>query len=178
VQFQLMNRQAFDVNKYSVTYNALFPASTAIDPMTGLPYPGGVFIGGYGPPLDVNASDPRSGGKLGGNPDIDEANKKGKSIYLKGPAKLPLPQESGWKDTVIMYPGEVTRIMVRWAPTDLAANKPAAEAFFPFDPNGGHGYVWHCHIIDHEDNEMMRPDQVKSNPDAVRDPDYVKGIDY
>jgi FtsP/CotA-like multicopper oxidase with cupredoxin domain len=29
--------------------------------------------------------------------------------------------------------------------------------FYPFEPNGGHGYVWHCHIIDHEDNEMMRP---------------------
>ncbi len=27
----------------------------------------------------------------------------------------------------------------------------------PFDPGAGPGYVWHCHIIDHEDNEMMRP---------------------
>ena len=30
--------------------------------------------------------------------------------------------------------------------------------YFPFDPTtGGPGYVWHCHILDHEDNEMMRP---------------------
>jgi hypothetical protein len=29
-----------------------------------------------------------------------------------------------------------------------------------------HGYVWHCHIIDHEDQEMMRPTSVQLNPDA------------
>jgi len=179
VQFQLMNRQNFNVNKYSGAYNALFPASPAIDPMTGLPYPGGVFIGGYGPPLNNDpALNPQSGGHWGGNPDIDQANKAGKSIYLQGPAMPPLPQEAGWKDTVIMYPGQVTRIMVRWAPTDLPANTPAANAYFPFDPNGGHGYVWHCHIIDHEDNEMMRPDAVIPNPNAPVPRDFVKGTDY
>jgi FtsP/CotA-like multicopper oxidase with cupredoxin domain len=31
---------------------------------------------------------------------------------------------------------------------------------YPFDPTEGPGYVWHCHIIDHEDNEMMRPYKV------------------
>ncbi len=45
--------------------------------------------------------------------------------------------EDGWKDTVITYPGEVTSI--------------AAD----FDINGL--YVWHCHIVEHEDNEMMVP---------------------
>ena len=45
--------------------------------------------------------------------------------------------ETGWKDTVIAYPGEVTRIKARFDTAGL--------------------YVWHCHIIDHEDNEMMRP---------------------
>jgi spore coat protein A, manganese oxidase len=45
--------------------------------------------------------------------------------------------ESGFKDTVIAYPGEITRLKIR------------------FDLKGLH--VWHCHIIDHEDNEMMRP---------------------
>jgi len=45
--------------------------------------------------------------------------------------------EDGWKDTVITYPGEITSI---------AAN---------FDINGL--YVWHCHIVEHEDNEMMVP---------------------
>ena len=51
-----------------------------------------------------------------------------------------------------MNPGEVTRIRVRFASQDGAA--------FPFDPTLG-GYVWHCHIIDHEDNEMMRQYRVE-----------------
>jgi FtsP/CotA-like multicopper oxidase with cupredoxin domain len=45
--------------------------------------------------------------------------------------------ENGWKDTVISYPGEITSV--------------AAD----FDINGL--YVWHCHIVEHEDNEMMVP---------------------
>jgi FtsP/CotA-like multicopper oxidase with cupredoxin domain len=75
-----------------------------------------------------------------------------------------------------MYPGQVTRVVIRWAPTDLPANTLPANANFPFDPNGGHGYVWHCHIVDHEDNEMMRPDEVTPIPGATRT--YVKGEDY
>lgn len=47
------------------------------------------------------------------------------------------PGESGWKDTVIAYPGEVTRIRAAFDVAGL--------------------YVWHCHILEHEDNEMMRP---------------------
>ena len=42
--------------------------------------------------------------------------------------------------------------------------------------NGGHGYVLHCHIIDHEDNEMMRPNSVQSNVNATRT--LIKGTDY
>jgi len=87
----------------------------------------------------------------------------------------PAPSEQGWKDTVIAYPGQVTRIAVRWAPTDLPVNTPKANASFPFNPNGGHGYVWHCHIIDHEDNEMMRPTAV--NP-LSGSRSYKIGIDY
>jgi bilirubin oxidase len=45
--------------------------------------------------------------------------------------------ESGFKDTVIAYPGEITRILATF---DIAGL-----------------YVWHCHIVEHEDNEMMRP---------------------
>ena len=75
-----------------------------------------------------------------------------------------------------MYPGQVTRIAVRWAPTDLPVNTSAASAFYPFDPNDGYGYVWHCHIIDHEDNEMMRPDAVEPNSSATRT--KFMNIDY
>ena len=62
----------------------------------------------------------------------------------------PAPNEHAWKDTIQMNPGEITIIRVRFAPIDGTAN-------YPFDPTEGPGYVWHCHIIDHEDNEMMRP---------------------
>ena len=57
-----------------------------------------------------------------------------------------------------MFPCSVTRLAVRWAPQDVAAGQTKAGTnSFPFDPANGPGYVWHCHIVDHEDNEMMRP---------------------
>lgn len=81
------------------------------------------------------------------------------------------PNERGWKDTFIMYPGEVTTVIARWAPTDAGAT---GDNYFAFNPNGGHGYVWHCHIIDHEDNEMMRPYLVNANgPDRINEPIYA-----
>lgn len=81
--------------------------------------------------------------------------------YLTGPPIPPDPNEQGWKDTVRMNPGEVTRIRVRFAPQDVSvgAAKPGVN-LYPFDPTFGPGYVWHCHILDHEDNEMMRPYRV------------------
>jgi spore coat protein A len=64
-----------------------------------------------------------------------------------------------------MNPGEVTVIRVRFAPQDApttGAGAPTAGTnLFDFDPTNGPGYVWHCHIIDHEDNEMMRRFEVQ-----------------
>ncbi len=158
VQFQLINRQNFNFNSYLTAYNTAFPCQGA-----GCI---GTFIPGYGPPQDYRAANnPLSGGKDGGNPDVGLISKKGKPIYLQGPVNPPQPNEAGWKDTIISYPGQVTRIAVRWAPTDLPITAAASALFYPFDPGSvnGHGYVWHCHIIDHEDNEMMRPDVVRLN---------------
>jgi spore coat protein A len=62
---------------------------------------------------------------------------KGELRY-RGPAMAPEPGETGWKDTVRADPGMVTRIIIRF------------EGFTG-------RYVWHCHILEHEDNEMMRP---------------------
>jgi FtsP/CotA-like multicopper oxidase with cupredoxin domain len=73
-------------------------------------------------------------------------------------------------------PGQVTRILVRWGPTDVAANAAPADVTFKFNPGGGPGYVWHCHIVDHEDNEMMRPDEVIPQDNITRT--YIKGSDY
>lgn len=156
VQFQIMGRQNFNLSNYNKAYNALFP--------------GKLFIGGYGPPkpYDFYATAPNiplTGPVYGGNPDV--------TPYLQGPVRPASPNERGWKDTFIMYPGQVTTVIVRWAPTDKAHDTPASQLWFPFNPNGGHGYVWHCHIIDHEDNEMMRPYAVEVNTSAGRT--YGKG---
>jgi FtsP/CotA-like multicopper oxidase with cupredoxin domain len=174
VQFQILNRQNFNVNNYTAAYNAAFPLG--FDFVTKTTTAGGVYIPAYGPPKSYDpALNPLSGGKFGGNPDVGILTNKGTTMYLQGPTQPPLPQEAGWKDTVIAYPGQVTRIIVRWAPTDLPANTAPSAASYPFEPNGGHGYVWHCHIIDHEDNEMMRPTSVQPIT-ATRK--YNKGIDY
>jgi spore coat protein A len=153
VQFQVMNRQTFQLTKYTNAYTAAFPANVTID--------------AYGSPMDY--STPNADGALGGNPAI--------SGYLQGKASPPNPEEAGWKDTAINYPGQVTRYMVRWAPQDAAVGSttpgvnpypwgnPAVATGYTNSPattlaDETPGYVWHCHIIDHEDNEMMRPYQV------------------
>lgn len=69
--------------------------------------------------------------------------------FLSGKPVLPDANERGWKDTLRANPGEVTRFMVRFA--------PASGGAFPFDATAAPGYVWHCHLLEHEDNEMMRP---------------------
>ena len=55
------------------------------------------------------------------------------------------PAEMGWKDTVQMHPGEITRIRAKFDVKDFTA---------PQD------YVFHCHILEHESNSMMRPYRV------------------
>jgi len=175
IQFQLIDRQAIDINAYTAAYDGAFINDVgAIDPMTGQPYPNGVFIPGYGPPLDYFTGNPS--GKLGGNPD---------PVLLGAPIPALAP-EQGWKDTVMMHPGERTRIAVRWGPQHVLLGDPATFTFRPDapvnpgDPVGDQMagvYVWHCHITDHEDNEMMRPDVVVSTvPDEDRT--YVQGVDY
>jgi FtsP/CotA-like multicopper oxidase with cupredoxin domain len=69
--------------------------------------------------------------------------------YLQGLPIAPPLNEKGWKDTIQMNAGEVTTIRVRFTSQDGSP--------YPFDPSLGPGYVWHCHMLEHEDNEMMRP---------------------
>ncbi|MBI5033267.1 MAG: multicopper oxidase domain-containing protein [Chloroflexi bacterium] len=160
--FQLLNRQNFNTGNYLKAYAAAFPGG-GYDPMTQLPYAAGVFIPGFGPPLHYTTGNARA---LGGNPDV--------TPFLQGPVQPPLPQEAGWKDTIMTPPGMVTRFVVRFAPTDTPVDTLGT---YPFDPNAGnHGYVWHCHIIDHEDNEMMRPSKVNPKPGAVRT--FNQGTQY
>ncbi len=72
--------------------------------------------------------------------------------YLVGQPSPPDANETGWKDTFRMNPGEVSRIIVRFAPIG-----ETEVTDYPFDATAEPGYVWHCHILEHEDNEMMRP---------------------
>lgn len=81
--------------------------------------------------------------------------------YLIGDPIQPLANETGWKDTVVCPPGQVTRLILPLFPSIL--NPECVKVgvnYFPFDPTEFPGYVWHCHMLDHEDNEMMRPMQV------------------
>jgi spore coat protein A, manganese oxidase len=132
VQFQLVSRQSFDVAGYTAAWYAANTAGSA----TGMP----PWDNTYTPvPVDVTP-------------------------FLKGKVTLPTPNEQGWKDTIQMNTGEVTIIRVRFAPqnaptTGVDAPK-AGDNLYSFNPTIGPGYVWHCHIIDHEDNEMMRRFQV------------------
>lgn len=64
-----------------------------------------------------------------------------RTLKYTGPAQPPPPHEAGWKDTIRADPGMVTRIAMR------------------FEGEPGR-YVWHCHFLEHEDNDMMRPYQL------------------
>jgi spore coat protein A len=151
IQFQILNRQLFREGVYQgVAWNPAFGSSCSPAPLL----PGctaGQFCPGYGPPCAYNV--PNADGAIGGNPAV--------SPYLVGNPILPAPEESGFKDTAKIQPHQVMRIIARWAPTDTPKYiaKPGLN-LYPFNPTLGPGYVWHCHIVDHEDNEMMRPYKV------------------
>lgn len=164
IQFQILNRQNFNVSNYNKAYAMVFPAG--YDFTTGITTLGGVFLPAYGPPMTYTSPGTTSpitqAPIVGGNPDVKP--------YLQGKAVPPDANEAGWKDTAVMYPGQVTRIAVRFSPTDTAPGTVAHYPFVPNPPNPGvsagtysnYDFVWHCHIVDHEDNEMMRPYQVNS----------------
>jgi spore coat protein A len=77
-----------------------------------------------------------SNGKIGTPPDP--------LTFATGAAVQPNSWEAGWKETVLVYPDMFTRLITRF---DIAGL-----------------YVWHCHILEHEDNEMMRPFLVVPGP--------------
>ena len=81
----------------------------------------------------------------------DEEDEVALPIQLDGNVTPPEAGESGFKDTVIAYPGQVTRIKAK------------------FDSPGQ--FVWHCHIVEHEDNEMMRPYRI--GPEQPGQPDLT-----
>jgi spore coat protein A, manganese oxidase len=141
IQWQLVSRQTLRDVDYMNAYASAFGSRGIPEFPAGLGYPGGA-----GPPKDYYT--PNTDGALGGNPSV--------SSYLTGPVIPANPEERGWKDNVIVLPGEVTTFLARVAPTDRPVNATQQQLLFPFDPSQGPGYVWHCHIVDHEDMSMMR----------------------
>ena len=64
------------------------------------------------------------------------------SPYFTGPEEPPESGERGWKDTIKVHPGQVTRIRAKFdLPSTVAGTRQT--------------YVHHCHIVEHEDNDMM-----------------------
>ncbi|TQD77787.1 hypothetical protein C1H46_036691 [Malus baccata] len=72
------------------------------------------------------------------------------SKYARGKTVEVPAHEKGWKNVFKMRNGTVTKIFLRFAYIH-------SNASYEFDPTREPGYVYHCHILDHEDNVMMRP---------------------
>lgn len=94
-------------------------------------------------PINVDAMKPVwdawiAGGRVGSRPSVDN--------YLNGDVRRPDPEENGWKDTAKAYPGEVLRIISKF---DLPKGTKSGR------------YVSHCHILEHEENDMMFNFEVK-----------------
>jgi spore coat protein A len=89
------------------------------------------------------------------------------TITFTSPVIAPYANEQGWKETVRMFPGTVTRVIMKFnlATITDAAGKPVnvknaygsiTNGQPPVSPRtGGNEYVWHCHILEHEEHDMM-----------------------
>lgn len=91
------------------------------------------------------------------------------TINFTGSVIPPDPNEVGYKETVRMYPGTVVRVMTKftvplitdsWGKPVTTHNRPPAPNIVhgvpPLSPRtGGYEYVWHCHILEHEEHDMM-----------------------
>ncbi len=134
VQFTVMHRRQLKGDSYSDAWKAANDGGTL--------------------PLANAAVNPDAGPYLLDESEMDD--------YSKDIAKISAT-ESGWKDTIVAPSGFVTTIRVRWAPQDApASTATGSNAFAQFDPTAGPGYVWHCHMLEHEDNDMMRPLKLKN----------------
>ncbi len=136
VEFQLEDRQLIDKERFKTFWEGLNGATLPLNH----------------PTVRANVEIPQFDPATGTTHD-----------FLTGPVESPSPSESGWKDTFIAPTGKVTRILIRIAPqTTKQSDLVPGFNPFPFDATKGPGYVWHCHILDHEDSDMMRPMKAKA----------------
>jgi FtsP/CotA-like multicopper oxidase with cupredoxin domain len=128
-----------------------------------------------------------------GNPPFDHPTLKlDPAPFFTGPPEAPHPEDNGWKDTIFTPVDHVTRIRIRWAIQSPAPGNLVGINTFPINPLFGIGFVWHCHLVEHEDNEMMRPLTVipvwaagvaypvgfRGNPGVTRGLVDFNGVDY
>jgi FtsP/CotA-like multicopper oxidase with cupredoxin domain len=173
VEFQLEDRQAIDANRMLAYFEKLNGPNSAL-PLDHPPIrinvetpvqfcdpanpnnPDGTPTDPSDPTCVLGARDfqfDTQNGALGTTDNFTEPGVPSVAI----PASQ-FPGENGWKDVVLVPPFTVTRLLIRLAPQAVNdANLKPGQNTFPFDPTAGPGYVWHCHILDHEDNDMMRP---------------------
>lgn len=71
----------------------------------------------------------------------------GQLVFTGIPMAPERNERPGWKDTIKAYPGYVTRVIQKFDLPNGTRVTPGQEF----------RYVWHCHMLEHEDNEMMRP---------------------
>jgi spore coat protein A len=79
--------------------------------------------------------------------DVNSYLQSGKVVYSGIPVAPEANERPAWKDTVKTYPGMITRVIAKF---DLPAGASVEHA-------SAFRYVWHCHMLEHEDNDMMRP---------------------
>jgi spore coat protein A, manganese oxidase len=97
------------------------------------------------------------------------------TTYLSGSPVPPDPNEMGWKETVRMNPHEVTRVIAKFDLPKLPWPVPFSNRLC--DPNqpesisnpriNGYEYVWHCHILEHEEHDMMHSLVIKGDATAA-----------
>ncbi len=73
---------------------------------------------------------------------------------IPGTARPPDANEQGWKETVRMNPGEVVTVDMKF---DMPTGAPPSPRLQASHGIKGAEYVWHCHILEHEEHDMMRP---------------------
>jgi len=76
---------------------------------------------------------------------------------FQGPPVAPDANELGWKETVRMNPGEVTRVFAKFDLPAVPFAVPASPRMASLGIPNAHEYVYHCHILEHEEHDMMRP---------------------
>ena len=88
---------------------------------------------------------------------VDATASPGKPVAPKfmAPAYGPDGNEQGFKETIRMNPSECTTVIMKFDLPKVPFDVPSSSRF-PHIANA-HEYVWHCHILEHEEHDMMRP---------------------